>query len=47
MPGGPYVWAAGATVVAGFGVAAWILRGELRYQRRQRRRGGFLAGGDR
>lgn len=36
-----------AVSVAGFGVAAFILRWEIRSQARRRRHGGFLIGGDR
>lgn len=34
-------------VVVGIGGAAYILRWEIRYQRRVRRHGGFLLGGER
>lgn len=34
-------------VVVGIGAAAYVLRWELRYQRRVRRHGGYLVGGER
>ena len=42
----PLAVAAGASV-CGLALAAWILRWEFRAQLRERRRGGFLIGGDR
>lgn len=49
MPSSPFALAlvGGAVFVAGIGIGAWILRWEIRAQRRQRRHGGFLIGGER